>query len=139
MGPPEGAIPFNPTGAIALPTAASGDSVILTFRVPWGYDGVILGQYHGYYPSIVLPVQFIEGSGDIAWRLSIASRFAKDCGNVLVSFGSVQNMSPVAGGLQIRSENVIQYLVAAPNPSGILNAGQGTVVAGLHGWMWPRH
>lgn len=141
MGPPEGAIAFNPTGQIHLPTPASGDNTIFTFRVPWGYDGVILGQSHGYYgvvSSPPVPGNFVEGSGDIIWRLSIASRFGRDCGQMLVSLGSIRNMSPIAGGLQIRSENVIQYIVAAPNTSGALTPGLGDIVAGIHGWMWPR-
>lgn len=141
MGPPEGAIAFNPTGAITLPSTASGDNVILQFRIPWGYDGVILGQYHGYYssPTSPVPAIFVQGSGDITWRLAIASRFSRDCGNMLVSLGSVQNMSPIAGGLQVRSENLIQYIVAVPNVTGALVPGFGNVVAGIHGWFWPRH
>lgn len=141
MGPPEGAIAFNPTGQLPLPTAASGDNVIFTFHFPWGYDGVILGQYQGYYGVVLnppIPATFVEGSGDIAWRLSVAGRFARDCGNMLVSLGSIRNMAPIAGGLQIRSENIIQYIVAAPNLSGTLAPGLGNIVAGIHGWMWPR-
>jgi hypothetical protein len=141
MGPPEGAIAFNPTGAIPLPTVASGDNVIFQFRVPIGYDGVILGQYHGYITDpTAFPVPiFVEGSGDIVWRLESAGRFMRDCGLMEVSIGTLQNMSPIAGGLQVRSGDLIRYIVAAPNVTGALTAGVGNVVAGLHGYFWPRH
>lgn len=140
MGPPEGALAFNPTGQVALPTPLAGDTTIFTFRIPWGYDGVILGQYHGYFNVISAPPvpTFVEGSGDITWRLSIAGRFGRDAGNMLVSIGSSRNMSPIAGGLQVRSENIIQYIVAAPNTSGTLTPGLGNIIAGLHLWVWPR-
>lgn len=141
MGPPEGALAFNPTGQISLPSPASGDNVVFSFRVPVGYDGVILGQFHGYYGVVSnspVPGVFVEGSGDIVWRLSIAGRFGRDCGRMLVSLGSIPKMYPIAGGLQVRSENLIQYVVAAPNTSGALTPGLGNIVAALHGWMWPR-
>ncbi len=140
MGPPEGAIAFNPTGQLVLPTAASGDNVIFQTRVPIGYDGVILGQYHGYIPDpTAMPVPFfVQGGGDIVWRLEAAGRCVRDCGIMEVSIGSLQNMAPVAGGLQVRSGNLIQYIVAVPNTSGALTPGVGNIVAGLHGYYWPR-
>lgn len=140
MGPPEGAVAFNPTGQIALPDPATGDAVIFSFRVPYGYDGVILGQFHGYFNVISAPPvpTFVEGSGDITWRLSIAGRFGRDTGNMLVSLGTNRNMAPIAGGLQVRSENLIQYIVAAPNTSGALTPGLGNIIAGVHGYFWPR-
>lgn len=140
MGPPEGAIAFNPTGQLVLPTAASGDNVIFQTRVPIGYDGVILGQYHGYIPDpTAMPVPFfVQGGGDIVWRLEAAGRCVRDCGIMKVSLGSLQNMTPVSGGLQVRSGNLIQYVVTVPNTSGALTPGVGNIVAGLHGWYWPR-
>ena len=140
MGPPEGAIAFNPTGQLLLPTTASGDNVIFQTRVPIGYDGVILGQYHGYIPDpTAFPVpNFVEGGGDIVWRLEAAGRCMRDCGIMKVSIGSLKNMAPVAGGLQVRSGDLIQYVVAVPNTSGALTPGVGYIVAGLHGYYWPR-
>jgi hypothetical protein len=141
MGPPEGAIAFNPTGQVVMPAIVAGDTTIFQFRVPIGYDGVILGQYHQYIQPLTAfpPPIFVEGSGDLVWRLEVAGRFVRDCGDMLVSLGSLQNMSPVAGGLQVRSGNIIRYVVAAPNATGAMMAGVGNIVAGLHGYWWPRH
>ncbi len=140
-GAPAGSIAFNPSGQITLPTTASGDNVIFQFIVPVGYDGIILGQFHGYYRTPVggvLPPNFFEGSGDIIWRLSANGRFLRDCGNMLVSLGSIRTQSPVAGGLQLRSQDIVRYIVNVPNTSGSLAPGQGSIVAGLHGYFWPR-
>jgi hypothetical protein len=140
-GAPAGSIAFNPTGQIVLPTTISGDNVIFQFTVPVGYDGMILGQFHGYYRTPVagiLPPQFIQGSGDIIWRLSANGRFLRDCGNMSVSLGTIQAQSPVAGGLQLRSQDIVKYIVNVPNVSGTLAPGQGSIVAGVHGYFWPR-
>lgn len=140
-GAPSGSVAFNPSGQIVLPTTVSGDNVILQFTVPVGYDGIILGQFHGYYKTPfagILPPSFIEGSGDIVWRLSANGRFLRDCGNMLFSLGTIRSQSPVAGGLQLRSQDIVKYLVNVPNLSGNLAPGQGSIVAGLHGYFWPR-
>jgi hypothetical protein len=140
-GAPGGSLAFNPSGQVVLPTAASGDNTIFQFTVPVGYDGIILGQFHGYYRrpfAGILPPAFIEGSGDIVWRISANGRFLRDCGNMLVSLGTIQSQSPVAGGLQLRSQDLVKYVVNAPNTSGTLAPGQGSIVAGLHGYFWPR-
>jgi hypothetical protein len=128
-----GTIVFNPQGAIPLPAPSSGDTVIFQFLVPIGYDGMILGQYN------TLTAGFAQGSGDIVWRISAAGRYLKDRGNILVSIGTPQRLYPVPGGLQLRSGNLVQFIVSAPNAGGSLPApGAANVLAGLHGVFWPR-
>jgi hypothetical protein len=141
-GPPPGAITLNPNGQVPLPTAIAGDVTILEFRVPVGFDGIILGQFHGYYPARTgLPPApgFVQGSGDIIWRISInIVRYARDCGAMLVSLGSIQSESPIPGGIWLRSNDLVRYIVNAPNTSGSLAPGQGSILAGVHGYFWPR-
>lgn len=139
-GPPPGAITLNPNGSTPLPTAIAGDVTIFSFRVPIGYDGIILGQFHGYVYSPVGPgSNFVEGSGDIIWRISInVSRYARDCGAMLVSLGSIRSESPIPGGIWLKSGDLVRYIVNAPNLSGSLNPGQGSILAGCHGYFWPR-
>jgi hypothetical protein len=145
VGPPldNAAIALNPRGSVVLPAPADGDVTILSFLVPYGYDGILLGQFHGYYAVPVLPgpppPNFVQGSGDIQWRISANGRFVKDCGNMLVSIGSIRSQSPIAGGIQLRSGDLVKYLVNVPNTSGALAPGVGSIVAGLHGYFYPRH
>jgi hypothetical protein len=132
---PSGAVTFNPDKAIALPDPATVDAVVLSFRVPIAYDGIILAQYHAYRGSGV----FVEGSGDIIWRVRVNGRYLRDMGNMQVSIGSPQTLSPVPGGLFVHSGNLVEYVVSAPNGSGNLPLpGQGFILSGLHGWFWPR-
>lgn len=133
--PPPGAVTFNPDKAIPLPDPADVNDVILSFRVPLGYDGIILAQYHAYRGQGV----FNEASGDIVWRVRVNGRYLRDMGNMIVSIGSPQTLSPCPGGLWIHSGNLVEYVVSAPNTSGGLPLpGQGNILAGLHGWFFPR-
>ena len=130
---PDGGRAFNPQKAILLPDPAAGDVVIFEFDVPIGYDGMILGQYN------TLSVPFAQGTGDIVWRISSSGRYLRDRGNILVAFGTTRKLNPVPGGLLIRSGALIQFIVNASNAGGSLPApGSVYVLAGLHGWFWPR-
>lgn len=133
--PPPGAVTFNPNKAIPLPDPATVNAVVLSFRVPIAYDGIILAQYHSYRGSGA----FVEASGDIIWRVRVNGRYLRDMGDMEVSLGSPQKLSPCPGGLWVYSGNLVEYLVSAPNGSGALPLpGQGNILAGLHGWFWPR-
>lgn len=138
-GPPAGAVTLNPSGAISLPDPSLGNVVIFQFRVPLGYDGILLGQYHGYIPApLAPPTPFVEGSGDIAWRIAIDGRYARDCGQMEVSLGAQRALSPIAGGIQLRSANLVQYIAQFLNATGSLTPGLGSLPASLHGYCWPR-
>ena len=135
VDPPHGFIRFNPDKAIPLPDPVSGDVTIFSFRVPIGFDGILLGQYHGYAGLGT----FIEGGGDLAWRVRVAGRYLRDMGNMLVSLGSPQQISPCPGGLWLHSGNLVEYIVTAPNTSSMLPLpGQGNILAGLTGFFFPR-
>lgn len=130
-----GAITFNPDKAIPLPDPATIDAIVLSFHVPIGYDGIILAQYNCYRGGGV----FVEGSGDIVWRVRVNGRYLRDMGNIQFTLGSPQQLSPCPGGLWVMSGNLVEYVVSAPNGSGSLPLpGQGNILAGLHGWFFPR-
>jgi hypothetical protein len=133
--PPYGAVTFNPDKAISLPAPAATNVVVLSFRVPIAYDGILLAQYHVYRGQGT----FIEASGDIIWRVRVNGRYLRDMGNMQLSIGSPQTLSPCPGGLWLHSGDLVEYVVSAPNGSGSLPLpGQGNILAGLHGWYWPR-
>ncbi len=130
---PPGWITFNPVKTVPLPAPGDGDVVVLSFRVPYGYDGAILAQFHGFTQG------FTEGSGDIQWRIRADGRYLRDCGDMELTIGSPKQLSPVYGGLQLRSGNLVEYVVSAPNTSGLLPPpGTGTILTGLHGLFYPR-
>lgn len=139
-GPPPGSIPLNKQGSIVLPAPAAGDVTIFEFRVPIGFDGILLGQFHGYSFVPGGPgSNFVQGSGDIVWRISVnISRYARDSGNMTVSLGSPRSESPIPGGIWLQSGDLVRYIVNVPNLSGTLAPGRGSILAGLHGYFWNR-
>lgn len=137
-GPPPGSYVFDPSALIPLPASADGDVTVFSIKVPLGFDGVILGQYHEYLPNPAAPTPFVQGSGDIEWRIWIDGRYAADCGQMLVQLGKTSSLSPIHGGILLKSRNEVRYIVAAPNGSGALSPGIGNIAAGLHGYFYPR-
>lgn len=135
--PPYGAVTFNEFKAIPLPAPAAGEVVLFSFKVPIGYDGIITGQSNGY-----IGAGFVEGSGDIHWRIAVnrntALRYLRDCGDIIVSLGQINNLQ-TAQRLRIYSDDSVTCVVTCPNGSGALPPpGTGQVFAALHGWTYPR-
>ncbi len=120
----------------SLPLASAvldTDTVVQSFLVPLGYDGIIAAPFNGYTGT-----GFAEGSGDLTWRIKINMRYAKDYGNITTSLGSLtQPWYNANAQIFIRSGDLVQYLVNRSTASlGNLNGGR--VLAGLWGWFWPR-
>jgi hypothetical protein len=113
------------------------DQLVLSERVPIGYDGVI--------SDIVCNITangatgFLDGSGDISWRLSADRRFLRDMGNLQVQVGSLTNPSPVPRGmLRVYSHDLIQFFVNfAVGAEARLNP-EAIIVCSITGWFWPR-
>lgn len=107
------------------------DVVVGQWRVPNGWDGVIKKVVFGFTGD-----GHMEGSGDIVWRLKIGQRYAKDFGNVLNTYGSLQVALLVQGqNIQLISGQTITLLANIPATSVVAN---GQVFAGTFGWYWPR-
>jgi hypothetical protein len=130
---PEGAIPFRKAAGIATPAPIDGDVTVLDFFVPYGYDGYINGNSHSYTGP-----GFVEGSGDLIWRIRVSNVYARHLGNVLVTLGSVLETHPIQDGLQLRSRARVQYIVNVPNLSGGILVGASRIVCVLEGWFVPR-
>lgn len=131
---------FKPISTLLVSTAVpfTGlDIPVLSTRVPVGYDGVI--------SDVVCEVTangatgFVDGSGDITWRLAADGRFLRDQGNLKVTVGSLITPSPVPRGmLKVYSHDLLQFFVnfaigaeARINPAAF-------VVCSITGWFWPR-
>jgi hypothetical protein len=130
---PEQSVPFNKTGGIVTPATAAGDQIVISERVPQGYDGLLLGAYWFYTGS-----GFLEGSGDIVWRVQLVQRFLEDLGNIQFQMGSSVSPMPMTEGQILLSGQVVRILVNVPNLSGMIQIGASQVVAGLIGFYWPR-
>lgn len=140
---------FKPIGILAVPNAAgfNGLDTQVKFNTQSGNELVPVG-YNGVITDIVCGIEagtggsgagFVEGSGDLTWRLSASGRFLRDHGNVLTSLGSLTSPSPVPrGGIRVWSEDILQFFVAfAPGADARINATSRIVVS-ITGWFYPR-
>jgi hypothetical protein len=139
-------IESTPLSAFQVPGPAFNglDTVVLQMRVPLGYDGVISDVVFSFGGS-----GFIEGSGDITWRLAAdylpagggstdvtGGRYLRDMGNVTTSLGSLVQPSPVPrGGLRIYSNDLVTIIC---NIAVAATAANGNIITSISGWTWPR-
>lgn len=130
---------FKPIEYLAIADAVfdSSNQLVLEVYVPVGYDGVITDVVCGM--TAPGATGFVEGSGDITWRISSNRRYLRDLGEIQSSLGSLVTPSPVPrGGLRVFSRNLIQFFVAfTPGAAGNLNP-LGRIVCSITGWWYPR-
>jgi hypothetical protein len=130
--PPQ-AVPLHRVAGIVTPLPAAGDQTILEMRMPLGYDGLLAGIFHFYSGN-----GFVQGSGDIVWRVQVNLRYMEDLGNIPFALGSPQSPVPLTEGQILLSGQTVRYIVNVPNLSGLIQVGQSQITAGLVGFLWPR-
>jgi hypothetical protein len=120
-------------GSIALPPFDGLDTVVLSFRMPVGWDGVINALVCAYTGT-----GFVEGSGDITWRLRLNDWWVRDYNAITVSLGDPANPYHLhGGGLHIRSDQrVAMYVNVLPAAIARLDP-KSTIVCSLAGWKYP--
>lgn len=127
------AVPFRKIQSIVTPAAAAGDQVVSQLIVPQGYDGILAGVYWRYNG-----IGFIEGSGDIFWRIQVNMRFVKDLSNVGFTLGSSTSPLPMTEGQLLQSRQRVSVIVNVPDVSGMIQVGTSTITGGLFGFFWPK-
>jgi hypothetical protein len=132
--PPEG-VRFQQINSVNLTAITEGvETVILSFRVPTGYDGVIVGLFN--IASTTTPL--VEGSRDASWRIKINNYFLKNYGNIQTTIGSLASPSTLyRGGVRVYSNQLIQYTVNLASGAKA-RLGTGSIICGLLGWWYPE-
>lgn len=133
--------PFRPVGTLALSQMAfyGVDTPALIEIVPTGYDGVVTEVICEISAPTPPGSGFIEGSGDLVWRLSADGRYLRDYGNMTVSHGSMRvQSSALRKGVRVYTDNrVVLSVAVAPAAAAVLNP-QSTIICSIQGWYWPR-
>ncbi len=123
-------VAFDNAGDIVLP-AIGVESVIFTFQVPKGFNGVMKEIANAFIGG-----GFTDGSGAIVWRILQNNQAMRGKENVINSLGSVAQPSRIGGGgfMRILENDIIAMTVLN---TAIVPAGQ--IVAGrLSGWFYPK-
>jgi hypothetical protein len=129
---------FQRRASIVRPALPNVETTVLTWRVPPGWDGVIITVTNVFVP-IAPPVgELVDGSGDLTWRLQDNFRYFRDLGNITISLGSLQYPYELDGaGYRIYSNDTIVYTVTM-SAAGAANLDpQGRVICAITGWLYP--
>lgn len=131
--PPQGKRFGHPSSIPLASAVLDTDTVVQSFVVPLGYDGVIVAPLNLYTGQ-----GFAEGSGDLIWRIKLNMRYVKDYGNISTTLGSLtQPYYNANSQILVQSGMLIQYLVNRSTAS-LGNLDGGRIICGLWGWYWPR-
>jgi hypothetical protein len=128
--PPPGFEGFDFSGVIATPANNGLDTVVLEFFVPSGYEGVINKLSHRYTGG-----GFQSGQGDLAWRIFRNDQAVKNYDNILVQFGTENELREIAG-IRIYSGEKISYVVNHAVASALAIGGT-FIIAFASGWFYP--
>ena len=130
---PDGGVKFYERGSIITPIALPVPTTIMQFVAPTGYLGIVYGITLHYTGT-----GFVEGSGDIVWRVMIGNAWAAPgLGNCLFQLGTVGQCLSLTDYLPANSNQRISVSVQVPNTSGNIQVGASRILATLQGWYYP--
>ena len=130
---PKGAVPVRQAKGITTPATAAGDQTILSYVVPQGYDALITSFWFSYSGT-----GFVQGSGDLLFRIQQNQRYLKGLSNVPFLIGAPKFPCPMTEGQIVMSGSLLRVIVNVPNLSGLILVGASTVSGGLQGFLWAR-
>lgn len=127
--PPAGRVPIDIFGVAAIGVIGTLGTQLLAFQVPDGYDGVITDYALNYTGG-----GFVNGSGDLVWRIFADGRAIRNFSNILSEKGSETFPRKISSGIQIYSNQIITVTI-----DHVANAALGaTATCSLIGYMYPR-
>lgn len=123
---------FHRASSTLLPEPGSGDIQLLEFRVPTGYDGIIYAVLQQFAGG-----GFLEGSGDLLWRIQINRRWLKDMANMDTTLGDYTSYLHLDEYIRLNSQQVVRYYVNVAAGAGARLDATGRVIVGVQGWYFP--
>jgi hypothetical protein len=136
--PPKNATRWQPgkDKPLVIPAGPETATDLLVWQepVPLGYDGLLIALTNTWNGT-----GFVEGSGDITWRVKIDRRFIPFFGTIPITLGSLAVPYDIVGqGIPLLSGQFVKYFVNfAVGSDARLNAGGATICAAT-GYIWPR-
>jgi len=127
--PPPGFQPFDPVIAIPTPAIGAGEAVVVSIQCPIAFDGVVR-----YISCNYTGQNFIQGSGDLIWRVKLDGRPVKNYGNLVSEMGTI-SQPRTTFGIVFQSGQILQITITNVNQT----PGAGTnIICSANGYYWPR-
>lgn len=129
--PPEGER-LQKFGSIVRPANDGADHLIFSFQMPKAWDGVATNVMFSSTDN-----SFIQGSGDLVWRLKVGARWIPDFANVTFSLNDLRYPHELVGGyIRLLSLQFVSLYVNVPPTSAVDPASR--VNAAVVGWQYPK-
>jgi hypothetical protein len=131
---PPGGREIQQMAALPLSSITPGvDTTVLTFTASTGFDGILV-EFVNFFTG----TGFQEGSGGIVWRVKVGNSYARNLGQILFTYGSLQDHFVIPGiGIPVVSGQIVSYIVNVPVGSPVGGASP-QIVCGIFGWLFPR-
>jgi hypothetical protein len=127
---PPGSVEFDQLNLAAVTLPAIGAQVVVvTFTVPRGMDGVIKRVSNQFVGG-----GWVEGTGDIVWRIQLDGLPARNYNNIIASIGSMTVPTNFGNGGILLKENQLVELILLN--VAVVVAGQ-PLLGKLGGWFYP--
>lgn len=127
----DGAQPFDPAISINVPVPSGTPLVwvdVINFIVPNGFDAVIQRYANNYNGG-----GWIQGSGQLVWRMLRNGQAIRNYDNILISFG-FGGVGGTTNGIRLTSGDMFEFQVANNSLAGAVN--QITCYVG--GYFYPK-
>jgi len=123
---------FVKRGRVTTPAIIDGDVTVVDFVVPTGY-WCRIQQLSCTYSG----TGFVDGNGDLEWRLQIGSRYARNMGRILFELGTPSCGFPITDYIGVRSGWRIRMIVRVINATGNIQVGTSLILCAVQGYMIP--
>lgn len=133
MMPAEGREWYERVSIITPAINPAPGQVVLDFQCPTGYRGLLYG-----ITNLYLGAGFVQGSGDLIWRLQIGNAWIRDMGEMLYMLGAVGQPFPLTDQYLIAPGQRVRMYVQVVNASGAIQVGVARMVMELQGWWMPE-
>lgn len=128
---PANGVPFRQAAAIDTPAAGS-TATIVSYTVPQGFQATVRALAVVYEDAL-----FVQGAGDLTWRLAIDNAYAQGYDSITTSIGSPANPAEIQGAIRVASGQTIEIEVDHAASSS-LPAGGTKCIAVIAGWLYPQ-
>lgn len=126
--PPPNYQPIDEQSLIAVPAAPSVDTEVVVVVIPVGSDGTI-----NTYSCNYIGGGFVDGSGDLIWRITIDGQPIRNFSNIKTERGSPSQPRTIPGGIRVYSGQRVAVVVNHASNGALTE----NVSANLGGWTYP--
>jgi len=130
--PPNGRS-FHYQQPVICPPLGTTDFAVLSFLVPTGWNAAIKAVANLYTSA-----GFVEGSGDLIWRIDVDGVFLPGFNNITTTLGSADQPRRIEGAILAKSNELVRYTVSVDAGASVPVGAGNNIICAIDGWFWPE-